>query len=80
MLKELSRFRALSDDGQEHTVVLYQRYRIKTRINKQRILPTTQAYMTLTGLELDPVTGDPDAFRIIQTNQIIRKAQHRPSG
>ncbi len=73
MLKELSRFRALSEDGEEHTVILYQRYRIKIRINKQRTLPTTQEYMTLTGLELNPVQGDPEAFTIIQTNQIIRR-------
>ncbi|MFA5630748.1 MAG: hypothetical protein WC997_04475 [Porticoccaceae bacterium] len=73
MLKELGRFRALSDDGEEHTVILYQRYRIKIRINKQRILPTTREYMTLAGLELNPVKDDPAASRIIQTNQVIRR-------
>jgi hypothetical protein len=73
MIKEVERFLAASESGELHTVVVKQLYQTKTRLGRRRYIPTSKQFVTLTGLILNPVAGDTEAFQVADMNEIIRK-------
>ena len=72
--EEIGRFRAISDDGEEFTVIQY-RSNIESRAHSE---PPTRskgiAQLTLTdGRIVNQI--DPETYQIVETNQIIRRIQ-----
>jgi hypothetical protein len=72
MEQETGRFRAVSDDGEEFVVIEYQRIHEHKDLNGK--ISITKG---LKRLALNDGSGvnriDPDTFKIVQTDQIIRK-------
>lgn len=78
MRREISRFKAVSDSGEEYTVIVYQNL-INGRSHKHPNdwFPSKMYYLVTTnGLSVNPVGAeglDAETFHIIETDQIIRK-------
>ena len=75
MKKEIERFRAISDDGTEHTVIRYRLDIWFTPVSGKRQLVRSVASFELYGDEREVGMVDSETFKIVETDQIIRKVR-----
>ena len=76
MEQEIRRFYAKSDDGRVFIVVEYQEFTEFQPISgaRQRI-PTTTSLRLSDGRDVTYVQDDPEAFKILDTDEIIREVR-----
>jgi hypothetical protein len=71
MEQETGRFRAISDDGQEFVVIEYQPIRETRTLSGTSITKGLKRLVLSDGSSVNQI--DPETFKIVQTDQIIRK-------
>ena len=70
---EIEKFKAKAEDGQEYTIVVFQQFISAAHLtDPQAEIPGSKRLVTSTGLIVTP-GDDSESFKIIQTNQIVRK-------
>lgn len=74
MIREINRFIASSDNGTQHTIVLYQHFRTWTPLSGDpQQIATTREYRTSTGLAVNVIDDNAGLFQIVQTDETVRK-------
>jgi hypothetical protein len=74
MIREINRFIASSDNGTQHTIILYQHYRTHRPLSGSPTeLPTIREYRTSTGHSVNVIDEDAGLFQIVQTDETVRK-------
>lgn len=74
MEEEIDRFGAASDDGRMFTVIVYQRVvNFRGLASGPQGLGGAKRLALSDGRRLNAVKGDPEAFQIFDTDEIIRK-------
>ena len=76
MEQEIRRFHAKSDDGKVFVVVEYQEFTKFQPISGARgRIPTTTSLRLSDGRDVTYVQDDPEAFKIVDTDEIIREVR-----
>jgi hypothetical protein len=74
--QEIRRFRAKTDDGKVFVVVEYQESTEFQPIGgARRRIPTTTSLRLSDGRDVTYVQDDPEAFKIVDTDEIIREVR-----
>jgi hypothetical protein len=69
---EIDRFIARTDDGKEYVIVMYQEFlSTATHERPHDEIPGLKRLTTTTGLHVNYI--DPSTFKVVQTDQVIRK-------
>jgi hypothetical protein len=69
-MKEIGRFQTKSDRGKIYTIIEYQEY-VSSGVDNSKI-PTQRRRFTSEGLTVTS-QNDPNTFKIVETNEIVRK-------
>ena len=73
MEEEIDRFEAVSDDGEMFTVIVYQELRESRSLTGSSWSKGLPRLFLSDGKAVNEV--DPETFKIVETNQIIRKVR-----